>query len=98
MIFSIFFRTYILIFLLRLKELVILECKFRFCMKNCVYSHLETSGDGKVGQKNKENKRKTLNSIFFIFFWFFRFFLPPKYPPNPSKYLPQYLQNIPQYT
>ena len=60
--FLIFLRTYNLIFLIWLKDLCILECKFRFCMQKSVYSHLETSGDAKVRPKTSKIRLYTLGS------------------------------------
>ena len=62
-------RLFFLNFLLWVKELVNSDCRFGFLVKNCIYSHLETSRIPKFGPKIR-----IFN--FFIFFKFcFLFFL-----------------------
>ena len=46
-----FFNSFFLNFPLWLKELLIFDCRFEFYVKNCIYSHLEMSGNPKFGQK-----------------------------------------------
>ena len=53
-------RLVFLDFWLWAKDLHILDCKFGFYVKNCIYSRLETPGNGKLGSQgfNKKTNSK----------------------------------------